>query len=195
MRTPRSLMTALALAAALGLSACATPPSPTQPIAEASAMTPQARSTLESRVAAFQSVINRGDWGQVMDFTPPGILRQMEEETGVPVEVIRAMASGIVKGVTEEINIGGRLYLDKASVGTARDGTPYVLIPTTSQIAAKRGGESLSTTGISLAMLDGGQWYLMRLDAEGEGARRLQAAYPQFKGIGLPRPAETLQPN
>ena len=47
------------------------------------------------------------------------------------------------------------------------------------------GAETMTTQGVSLALLDGGQWYLLGLSDQ-EVLTNLRRTYPEFGGVALP---------
>ena len=182
--TPRLSFATLALAAVLSLGACAvTGPMASDSYASTALLDAAAKQSLNARVAAFDRDMNRGDITAVMDYLPPKMLGQLAQEVGADPEFIKAAASAMLTGMTQELKIAGRSDLSQALVGTAGNGAPYVLVPGAARITA--GKETMTTQGTTLALQDGGQWYLLGL-ADAETLADLRAAYPEFRSVALP---------
>lgn len=182
--TPRLSLAALALAAVLGLGACATTgPMASDSYATTTLLDAAAKQSLSARVAAFDRDMNRGNVTAVMDYLPPKMIAQLSEKVGADPEFIKAAAGAMLTGMTREIKISGRSDLSQALVGTAGNGQPYALVPGAANITA--GKETMTTQGTTLALQDSGQWYLIGL-SDADTLADLRAAYPEFRNVALP---------
>lgn len=184
---PRLSFAALAIAAVLSLGACATTGTPaTQSYASTALLSADAKQALDARVAAFDRNINRGNMQVIFDYLPPKMLqemRQLAEREDVNPEVLQIIMGSMLQGIARELKMTGRHDMSQALVGTTGSGTPYVLVPGAARVTA--GAETMTTQGVSLALLDGGQWYLLGLSDQ-EVLTNLRRTYPEFRGVALP---------
>lgn len=179
----RSILAAAAVAVALGLGACATGTPPSESYASTSLLSTSAKQSLEARVNAFDREVNRGNLGASVDYLPPKIIALLTEETGVSAEFVKAAAGAMLEGMTSDMNISGGHDLSQALVGTAGNGMPYAVIPGAAHVEID--GQSMTDQGYSLALLDGGTWYLVALNDQ-EAVDEVRQAYPEFQGVALP---------
>lgn len=181
---PRKSFAALALAATLALGACATPGTmATESYASTTLMTPALKQSLNARVNAFDRDLNRGNISAVLDYLPPKMISDMSAGVDADPEFVKAAVGAMLDGMTRELKIAGRSDLSQALVGTTSAGNPYALVPGAATITA--GGETMTQQGNTLALLDGGQWYLVGL-SDAETVADIRKSYPEFRGVALP---------
>lgn len=181
---PRKTLAALALGATLALGACATPGTmATESYATSTLMTPALKQSLNARVAAFDRDLNRGNLGAVVDYLPPKMIADLSAGVDADPEFLKAAVGAMLDGMTRELKIAGRSDLSQALVGTTAAGNPYALVPGAVTITAGR--ELMTQQGNTLALLDGGQWYLVGL-SDAETAADIRKSYPEFRGVALP---------
>lgn len=182
--TPRLSFAALALTAILGLGACATTGTmASDSYATSTLLSADAKQALGARVTAFDRDMNSGNISAVMDYLPPKMIAQLSDSVGADPEFMKAAAGAMLEGLTRELTIAGRSDLSQALVGTAGNGNPYALVPGAASITA--GKETMVQQGTTLALLDGGQWYLVGL-SDAETVTDIRKAYPEFRGVALP---------
>lgn len=181
--SPRSALAAAALAAVLALGACASGTPPSESYAQTTLLTADARQALEARVRSFDREINSGNMAATIDYLPPKIIAQMTAQTGASPEFMKAAAGAMLEGMTSSMRISGGHDLSKSLVGAAGNGQPYAVIPGVVRIVVD--GESMTDQGYTLAMTDGGMWYLVALNDQ-ESVGRLRSAYPEFRSAALP---------
>ena len=75
--------------------------------------------------------------------------------------------------------------LGKAIPKALPDGTPFLLIPTETVIDPGDGGEKMAVRSHTLALLDGAEWYLLRVSDEAQ-VTILKQVYPGFAGETFP---------
>lgn len=180
---PRFSLTALAVAALLGLSACAGGVAPTDNFTDTTLLTADSRQALTSRIKDFDREISRSNMQAIVNFLPPKLIALKAEEAGASPEFVKAAIATMMKGVLGDMKFTGRSDLSQALVGTAGNGQPYAIIPTVAQV--ELGGEKMTQQGLTLALLDGGQWYLVGL-TEQNIVDDVKAAYPEFSSVNLP---------
>ncbi|MDO5605628.1 MAG: hypothetical protein Q4G25_10770 [Paracoccus sp. (in: a-proteobacteria)] len=181
--SPRRTLAALLVAASLGLAGCAPGITASDTFSETTLITDQAKQSLSARVASFDRDINRGSIGNAVNYLPPRMLAQLSDDTGVPVEFLRAAGGAMLDGMTREMTVRSRTDLSQALVGTTTTGRAYALIPGVAVITAR--GQTLTQQGNTLALTDDGQWYLIGLGDQ-DTLDDIRRAYPEFRGVNLP---------
>lgn len=152
------------------------------------------RAKVEARVAQLDRSVSGGDLAAAIDVVPPRIFQTIAQRAGATEDqlrtAIREMVSSQLQGVTVE-----SYDMDLAAAPPTRtpDGTrTYLLIPTTTVMAIPGVGRVKSTTS-TLALEDGGEWYLVRIDDANQVAI-LKEIWPEFAPIQFPAGAtEPLQ--
>ena len=146
---------------------------------------------LEDRIVSFDAAMREGDYAEIMTVIPPPVMQRIADDAQVPVDALQAalveQMAEILKSVTL-ISFG--MELDGADHRELGDGTPYLLIPTETVMEADGLGK-MKVSSFTLAMLDAGEWYLVRTsDVAMIGI--LRQVYPQFTGVEFP--ADTTTP-
>ncbi|NHF71935.1 hypothetical protein [Paracoccus xiamenensis] len=185
----RLTFAAVALTAVLGLGACATSVPPSESYAATSLLNDAAKQSLKARVNAYDAELRRGNLGATIDYLPPRLAAVFAEKSGISAQQAKANMDARVAGTRSEIRIAGGHDLSQALVGTAGNGMPYAVIPAAARATA--GGLSLTEQGNTLAVLDGGTWYLAAL-TDDEAIAEIRQAYPEFRRVALPA-SQTMQ--
>lgn len=144
------------------------------------------RAAIEARVAAFDRVMSAGRVGDTLDFVPQRLLDAMARNAGVEPEAVRAAfaeevgkLAHLLKFVSFDMDVGS------ATSAVTPDGSRgYMLIPTETVIEMPGAGRVRSVTS-TLAMKDGDQWYLVRIE-DAEQIVILRKVYPEFTGVEFP---------
>lgn len=150
----------------------------------------------EADVAAIRASADRllevtlsDDMTPTVDMMAPKIIEAGAKMTSLEPEkfkeLMRLQVSQL-KNVAQIREAG--MSVDEMTWHEAADGTPYALIPTRTVIAAKAetGGTSVfEQESQTLALQDGGTWYLVRA-SEPAQQQMLFEAYPSMNGIELP---------
>lgn len=178
----RKILSALAVAALLGLGACTSGVPASERFAESTILTAESRQSLTARVNAFDRAVNSGNMKKTLDFLPPKVVAIKAEEAGMTPEFAKATIGAMLTGMTRDLKITGRSDLSKSVVGKTSADRPYVIYPTAARLVVD--GESMDDQGNALALLDEGQWYLMDLGDDDEIAN-LRQAYPDFRSVPL----------
>ena len=138
---------------------------------------------LAEKVAAYDAAMRRNDFAAVTDAMPPRLLKHMADLAQAPLPVLRTL---IIEQTAETMTLA-KLHSFSMDLGSAKhrqlpDGEPYVLIPTETVIEVE--GRKVQTNTETLALLDEGKWYLLRI-ASAEQSVILTEIYPQFKGVAF----------
>ena len=153
------------------------------------------RAALAAAVASFEAAIREGDFAHVARTVPPKIIGAIARRSGatpdqiVPL-MIKLMQQVSQRGDTKIESFG--MDLGTADHKELASGEPYVLIPTQTIIAI--GGLRVRERSHTLALLDEGRWYLLRI-GDARQLEILREVYPEFTGVALPSgTTETLNP-
>ena len=145
------------------------------------------RAAIAARVGAFDAAMRAGRIGDTIDFMPPRLLKAIATQSGVGVEELRpAMAQQAAEAFKVVKLLSYGMDLAAASTGLTPDRSQgYMLIPTDT-VMQMPDGRRIQSRSTTLALRDGGQWYLMRIDSPAHLAK-LRETYPEFVGVEVPR--------
>ena len=145
---------------------------------------------LGTTVAAFDAAVGNGDFEAIIEIIPPRMIEHIADEAKVPVdELLAALKTQIdeVFATVELVSFG--MDAENAEQRELADGSPYVLIPTTTVMEADGLGR-IQVDSHTLGLLDTESWYQIRVgDAAMVGV--LRQVYPQFVDVEFP--SETMK--
>ncbi len=144
---------------------------------------------LGDKVEAFDAAMRAGDYAAIIEVIPPAMLEYIATEANVPADELLAALKGQMDEIFASVElVSFGMDVEAAEEGELADGSPYVLLPTTTVMEAEGMGR-IKVDSKTLGLLDGGDWYLVRVsDAAMVGV--LRQVYPQFVGVEFP--AETM---
>lgn len=147
-------------------------------------------SALAEKVAAFDAAMRAGDYAAIIEVIPPTMLDHISDKAGVPLDELLVGLEGQMQEIFASVEIVSfGMDVAAAEEHELADGSPYVLIPTTTVMAAEGLGQ-MQVDSHTLGLLDADEWYLLRVgDAAMVGV--LGQVYPQFAGVEFP--AETMK--
>ncbi|MFV0361338.1 hypothetical protein [Tropicimonas sp.] len=126
-----------------------------------------------------------GNYQGVFDVMPPAFLENMAGQSGMSVEEVEQLVVSQMEQVMTQISFEEASYdLGAAETGTSAAGRDYALIP--SRTVMKADGRRIEATGTTLAVEDGGQWYLIRLETP-QHLQLVGEVYPDLAGLVLPQ--------
>lgn len=137
-----------------------------------------------ARADSYEAAVTHRDYSVFVDAVPPRLLSEQAVRSNMDSDTLkqamRVQVSEAMAGVTLD---DFDLETDAMTTGDTRTGRPYALIPTLTTIA-QDGAAPARTRTVTLAMKDGGTWYLVRIDGPDQAAA-LRAAYDDFSGVDL----------
>jgi len=147
----------------------------------------QEKAALAATVENYDAAVREGNYAHMTQTIPPKVIAAIARRAGtspdqVVAEMIKETQQTLQRGDVKIESYGfdlGRAEHKELSINA-----PYVLIPTQAIFAV--GGRRFREKSLTLALLDDGQWYLLRMN----DARQLQIlreAYPEFAGVEFPR--------
>jgi hypothetical protein len=145
--------------------------------------------SLVDKVAAFDAAMRASDYETIIEVIPPRVLQHIADGAGAPVDELRVALIGQMKEIFASVTmLDFGMDVAAAEHHELADGSPYVLIPTTTVMEAEGLGK-MKVDSRTLGMMDEGAWYLVRVgDVAMVGV--LRQVYPQFAGVEFP--AETM---
>ena len=143
------------------------------------------RAAIEARMAQYDEAMASGDLAALVGYVPPPLMDYIAGQAGVPadalVDTVRAQMGGMLDGVTID---AFAMDLDAAAFQLTPDGSrTYGLIPTTTTMTVEGAG-TMRAASDTVAIEDGGDWYLVRVDDASQVAI-LTAVYPEFEGVAF----------
>ena len=163
-----TILRAAAVAAALALPASAQEAVDLAPVEEA--------------VAAFDAAFRAGDMEAVLEAAPPTLLRTMANASGMEVEALIVGMGAVLSEAMADVTFEDfEMDVAGADTGRSETGRAYAKIPTSVTMALADGSRVASTT-TTLAIEDGGAWYLVRVD-DGQQIAMLREAFPDMAGV------------
>ncbi len=152
----------------------------------AQAITEPDKAAIQSRVDAFDAVMRAGQMGNTIDFVPPAMLDVMAAKFDITADQLREATKAQMGAMTDQVRIDDfAMDLGSATYAVTPDGkVGYALIPTTTVMTVEGGGK-MKGSSQTLALQDGGTWYLMRID-DASQADILRETYPAFEGVEFP---------
>lgn len=147
-------------------------------------LTAPEKAALAETVASFNAAMEIMDMERVVATIPPRVFDRLAEAYGMEVEALRAQI--VAESAETMAQIDDFVFdmdLDAAEYHATPDGTPYVLIPTETEFAID--SQRLRADGPTLAILDEGMWYLLRVSEQAQ-VNILRAVYPAFAEVPLP---------
>ncbi len=146
-------------------------------------LSPAQEASLRSTVTRYDRLMKAGDFVGLYGYTPPKLRAEIARKHGVSQWRVRREMGKLLRGTRGVISVEhAAMHMDRARVRKMRDGKPYVIIPYT--VRMRVAGRLVSERSRTVALMDGGRWYLVRVQ-EKEQIQLLRAAYPAFAGARL----------
>jgi hypothetical protein len=139
---------------------------------------------LVETVEAFDAAMRNADYTTVIKTVPPRIIAHIAKSAGVDADALKVVMIAQIKAALAEVELVS-LGMDvaKAEHHELPSGVPYVLIPTETVIDA--GDGKTVARSHTLALLDGGAWYLLRV-SEAQQVTIMRQVYPEFAEVEFP---------
>jgi hypothetical protein len=176
--TPRRGLAVWLAGALLALLALALP-------AAAKEMEAADKTALASAIDNFNGLMRKGDFTAVVEASvPDAIIRQIAASHGIKEADIGMLKTVIREQMASALNtvklIDFGMDQNAISYRELPDGSSYAMVPT--MTVMQMGEQKFRARSDTLALKDGGRWYLLRVTS-GEQADIVKAAYPQFKDV------------
>jgi len=175
--TPRSVSICAAAVLLIALFAVLAPRG-----AHSRSLAAEETAALAATVARFDTAMRESRFADVVDVIPPRVLQAIASKGGGTVDDLRkAMLEQIDRAMRSVKIVSFAMDLQGGRHAELADGSPYVLIPTRTWMDAGSKGR-LKASSETLALLDEGKWYLLRVENQGHVAL-LRETYPGFGNV------------
>ncbi|WP_038077776.1 hypothetical protein [Thioclava pacifica] len=143
------------------------------------------RNAVTQEVAGFEKAVEKKDYAVFFDTVPPKMMQVIADQAGMPIEALEAAMSKQITEAMATVKMDS-FKMDTAAMetGETSSGRAYAKIPTESVMEAPNVGK-IRATNTTLALKDGEEWYLVRIDSPAQLAV-LRKVYPDFEGITFP---------
>ena len=140
--------------------------------------------SLLKQIERFDAALNAQDFELVGKTVPPKIFESIAKDAGITVEQLRTALTAQMQMALAAVKIT-EFSMDKQAITYAQtpDGTPYALVPT--KTVMETGGQTIEARSHTLAMLDGADWYLLRVTDQ-QQVSILRKVYPSFADVKFP---------
>lgn len=151
---------------------------------------PSEQDSLKTQIERFSAALNKQDFEAVSRTVPPKIFEFIASDAGITVEQLRSALTAQMQMALAAVKITEFTMDTRAiSVGQTPDGTPYALVPT--KTVMETGGQTIEAKSHTLALIDGTDWYLLRVSDQQQVAT-LRKVYPAFADVEFPE--DSMQP-
>ena len=145
---------------------------------------PEQREALNEAVVKLQEIALSDDTDAYIDMMPPAYLEATARLQGRTAEEVAASMKASSREGAKAYGVdivAYRFQFDRMAGGDlVQENGCYLVIPTVS-VARLNDGQDLVIAADTVAFLDGGEWYFVRLDSETEVAL-VQSAYEELYG-------------
>lgn len=148
--------------------------------------------SLNVRIEQFEDIYNSGEIATLFDFTPPEVLSKILSSGNVTRAQLDSQIDQVWKMTMQTVEIGG-FDLDKTAreIEFLDNGRPYKILPTSTNMKIKANGSEIISESETLALIEDGEWYIVRLD-EAAQIKIFRDAYPDFDGVDVMVPVMTM---
>ncbi|HCV71742.1 MAG TPA: hypothetical protein DHE23_10230 [Agrobacterium sp.] len=145
---------------------------------------PSEQDKLQTQIERFSAALNAQDFDFVGRTVPPKIFEFIANDAGVSVGQLRSALTTQMQMALAAVKIT-EFTMDTAAISVQQtpDGTPYALVPT--KTVMETGGQTIEAKSHTLALIDGTQWYLLRVSDQ-QQVTILRKVYPSFATVEFP---------
>lgn len=142
------------------------------------------RTALHAQIARFETALKNSDYKTVGETIPPKVLQSIAGHAGISVSQLQSALTTQMQMTLAAVKLLS-FDMDESKIQTkeAPGDTPYALIPTVTVMDAGEG--KIEARSHTLALIDGGEWYLLRINEEKQLAI-LREVYPSFASVEFP---------
>lgn len=149
-------------------------------------------SSLNLRLNEFEKVINSGQIATVLDFIPQKILNKILSDANVTRSQLNEQMDAMWEQTLQTVEVSG-FELDKNAnaIIFLSNGRPYKILPTSTKMTIKANGSAIVSKSETLALIERGEWYIVRLDDPAQ-VKLFRDAYPDFDDVQVMEPLMTM---
>lgn len=154
-------------------------------------LTADESTALEDAVEQFNTRFSENDFAAIADSMPPKIIEYIATQNSVTTDQLKAaMVQQMDVAMTAVTIDSFSMDLETSEEKELPNGEPYVLVPTETVITA--GETTVTTNSHTLAHLDEGDWYLLRIDDAAQ-LDMLREVYPEYVEVEFPQATTTTE--
>lgn len=143
------------------------------------------RNAVTQEVAGFEKAVEEKRYAVFFETVPPRMMQEIAGQAGLSVDKLEGvMERQITKAMASATLLSFDMDLGAMTTGTTPAGRAYAMIPTRSVMKTPDLGE-VRATNTTLALKDGAEWYLVRIDSPTQLAT-LRKVYPDFTKVAFP---------
>ncbi|MAM60720.1 hypothetical protein [Maritimibacter sp. UBA3975] len=166
----KRILTAAAFATALPLSALAFDNSD--------------KAAVQAVTQSFAQDFKSNNFEGVLNAMPPRVLDYMSRQTGIPANQLASTLAKQMSVFMDDVKVEKfNMNMNRMATGTTNDGIDFAFIPTRTTVKGPEGRQTTNTQ--TLALQDGGAWYLVRIE-QAQQYEIVKAVYPGFANVRLP---------
>ncbi len=142
------------------------------------------RTSLHGQIERFDAAFKASDFATITGTVPPKIFEAIATKSGVTADQLRGALATQMQMILASVKFL-KFEMDQKNIDYEQtaSGEPYVLIPTLTLMETE--GKKIEARSYTLGLIDGGQWYLLRVD-DGKQIGILREVYPDFADKKLP---------
>ncbi|MGU3399552.1 hypothetical protein ACLBWS_07375 [Brucellaceae bacterium D45D] len=150
--------------------------------AQARDVTTAEKQKLEATVASFDKAMRNQDYEAITNIIPPRVLEFIAKQANVDVDTLRGVVIQQTKAALGAVKLEDfGMDIAAAKFAPLSNGEPYALIATKTVMNSEATGKIVAK-GDTLAVLDSGNWYLVRV-SDVQQLAILRKAYPEFASV------------
>lgn len=151
-------------------------------LAEARPLTDTEKDKLQQTVETFDKAMRDEDYEQVANTIPPRVMEFIAKQAGLEVDALRTVVIQQMEAALAAVTLED-FGMDMKALKEAElaNGDPYALIPTETVMTSESTG-TMRVQSETLALLDEGQWYLVRVN-DLQQVAILRQVYPEFSAV------------
>lgn len=150
--------------------------------ADARPLSGEEKEKLQQTVAAFDKAMRDEDYDKVADTIPPRVMEFIARQAGLEVDALRTVVVQQMEAALAAVDLEEfGMDMDALKQAELADGEPYALIPTETVMNSEATGR-MRAKSETLALLDEGQWYLVRVN-DLQQVAILRQVYPEFASV------------
>lgn len=154
-------------------------------VADARPLTADEKQQLEQAVQSFDAAMRGNDYEVIANTIPPRVLDFIAKQANMEVDALRTIVVQQMQAALATVKLES-FSMDFAGL-TEKElpgGEPYVLIPTETVISSEATGKMVAKSD-TLALLDEGKWYLLRVN-DAQQVAIMRQVYPEFASVEFP---------
>lgn len=149
---------------------------------QARPLTDAEKDKLQQTVDAFDKAMRDEDYDKVANTIPPRVMEFIAKQAGLEVDALRTVVIQQMEAALAAVTLE-EFGMDMKALKEAEldNGAPYALIPTETVMTSEATG-TMRVQSETLALLDEGQWYLVRVN-DLQQVAILRQVYPEFSTV------------